>query len=63
MDEADSAADYQARLNAAAVAARRPAPPLPCTGRCHYCGAEVEVPRRFCDSSHADAYEAGRGNR
>ena len=50
-DIADQASDYQARLEAAALAKRRDTSNRPtANGECHYCGENVTGERIFCNA-------------
>jgi len=63
MDIADQAEHQEAQQRQFAIrnAKANKGPTLTHTGQCHFCEAEVEAPKLFCDGHCAKRYEHKKG--
>ena len=53
----DQATEREELERERAIQAARSVPPLPATGRCHYCDASVAGEAHFCDSECRSDFE------
>lgn len=57
-DDADLSDDKIAAVVEVGIARARRVKSMEFTGECHFCGAELNLPQRFCDVFCRDDYDA-----